>query len=501
MTFTRREILAGSLMSLACNYLRAETAAPPEPFGALPSPRQLRWQRMEMNAFLHFTVNTFTDKEWGDGDEDPSIFNPVGFDADAIVLVLKAAGMKGVILTCKHHDGFCLWPTKTTDHCIRLSSWRNGKGDVVREISQAAARHGLKFGVCLSPWDRNNADYGRPAYIATYREQLTELLSWYGPVFEVWFDGANGGKGYYGGARETRTIDKHSYYDWPTTWALVRKLQPGAVIFSDAGPDVRWVGNENGMAGETCWATCDPVTSDGRPAAPGDADPGALNTGTRFGSHWMPAECDVSIRPGWFWHERENSHVKTPAQLQDLYFASVGRGANLLLNVPPNRSGRLSLQDVNSIEAFHKMLSATFEKNLAAEAKVEASNVRGRSPQFGARRLLDDDPETCWATDDAIHTPELVIDFGKSRRFNIVRLREAIQLGQRIGEFALDAWRHGSWTQVAQATSVGSCRLIRLPAAVEAERVRLRITDSPVCIALAELGVFWQDEYAESDLR
>ncbi|MGA8780952.1 MAG: alpha-L-fucosidase, partial [Terracidiphilus sp.] len=345
MTLTRREMLAGSLMSFASAYAPAEITAPPAPFGALPTAQQLLWQRMETNAFLHFTVNTFTGKEWGDGDEDPSIFNPTGFDADAIVLALKAGGMKGVILTCKHHDGFCLWPTKTTDHCIRFSRWKAGKGDVVREISQAAARHGLKFGVYLSPWDRNNAEYGRPAYIVTYREQLTELLTWYGRVFEVWFDGANGGTGYYGGARETRTIDKHSYYDWPTTWALVRRLQPDAMIFSDVGPDARWVGNESGAAGETCWATCDPVTSDGEPAVPGDANPSVLNTGTRFGSRWMPAECDVSIRPGWFWHEQENDRVKSAAQLVDLYFDSVGRGANLLLNVPPNRGGQLSPQD------------------------------------------------------------------------------------------------------------------------------------------------------------
>jgi len=490
MTLTRRELLAGSLMTLGCGYAVGEFAAPPAPFGALPSARQLRWQQMETNAFLHFTVNTFTDKEWGDGDEDPAVFNPVGFDADAIVLALKAGGMKGVILTCKHHDGFCLWPTRTTDHCIRFSRWKDGKGDIVGDISRAAARHGLKFGVYVSPWDRNNADYARPAYIATYRRQLTELLTGYGPVFEVWFDGANGGKGYYGGARETRIIDKHTYYDWPTTWALVRKLQPDAVRFSDAGPDIRWVGNEKGIAGETCWATCDPVSKDGKPAVPGDAQFDQLNTGTRFGSRWLPAECDVSIRPGWFWHEHENSQVKTPDQLLELYFQSVGRGANLLLNVPPNRQGQLSPQDVNSITEFRRRLETIFGANLAAGAKLKPSNVRLRNPHFGAAMLLDGNPDTYWATDDAIHTPELVVDFGRNLKFNIFRLREAIQLGQRIGAFAVDAWQQDSWTQIAQANSVGSCRLIRLPATIEAPRLRLRITDSPVSIALADLGVF-----------
>ena len=298
--FTRRTLLAAA----AALPLRA--ADPPKPYGAVPSARQLRWHAMETNAFLHFTVNTFTDKEWGYGDEDPNVFNPVKFDADAMVAALAGAGMRGVILTAKHHDGFCLWPTATTDHSVRASSWRGGKGDVVREIAEAARRRNLRFGVYLSPWDRNNPAYGTPKYIEIYRAQLTELLTHYGPIFEVWHDGANGGDGYYGGAREKRTIDKRTYYDWPRTWELIRKLQPDAVIFSDVGPDVRWVGNERGIAGDPCWATYDPVSADGGPASPGDVREKDSPAGTRHGSHWLPAECDVSIRPGWFWHEREN---------------------------------------------------------------------------------------------------------------------------------------------------------------------------------------------------
>jgi alpha-L-fucosidase len=489
----RRNFVVGSMLSLGCTYIAGEADRPPAPFGALPSPRQLNWQRMETNAFVHFTVNTFTDKEWGDGDEDPAIFNPQSFDADAIVLALQAGGMKGVILTCKHHDGFCLWPTKTTDHCIRMSRWKNGRGDVVGELSSAARRHGMKFGVYVSPWDRNSADYGRPAYIAKYRQQLTELLTWYGPVFEVWFDGANGGKGYYGGARETRTIDKHTYYDWPTTWALVRKLQPDAVMFSDAGPDIRWVGNEKGIAGETCWATCNPVSEDGGPAVPGDIKTSESMVGTRLGSRWLPAECDVSIRPGWFWHEQEDSKVRSSSELVELYFESVGRGANLLLNVPPNRLGLLSPQDVKSLKGFRRQLQAMFSNNLAAQAKLIPSNVRGESKRFSARMLVDGDADTYWATDDQAHTPQLTIDFGRPQRFNVLRLQEAIQLGQRIGAFALDAWQQDAWTEVAHGTSVGSCRVLRLPAVIETPRVRLRITDSPVCIALAGLGVFLEE--------
>ncbi|HEY2017372.1 MAG TPA: alpha-L-fucosidase, partial [Bryobacteraceae bacterium] len=356
---TRRTLLA----AMPAAFARA--ASQLAPYGAIPTERQLHWHALETTAFLHFTVNTFTDKEWGYGDEDPNLFNPTAFDADPIVSALAAAGMRGVILTAKHHDGFCLWPTATTEHSVRASSWRAGKGDVVREISEAARRRNLKFGVYLSPWDRNTPRYGTPEYIPMYRAQLTELLTHYGPIFEVWHDGANGGDGFYGGAREKRTIDKRTYYDWPGTWDLVRRLQPDAVIFSDVGPDVRWVGNEKGIAGEPSWATYDPVGMDGGAASPGDVRDKESPVGHRHGSKWLPAECDVSIRPGWFWHEKENARVKTPAQLIDLYYKSVGRGANLLLNVPPNREGLLSPEDVASLKAFGEYRRATFGKNLA----------------------------------------------------------------------------------------------------------------------------------------
>lgn len=403
---------------------------------------------METNAFLHFTVNTFTDKEWGYGDEDPKIFNPAKFDADAIVEALSAAGMRGVILTAKHHDGFCLWPTATTEHSVRASGWRGGKGDVVREISEAARKRNLRFGVYLSPWDRNNAAYGSPEYIKIYRAQLTELLTNYGPIFEVWHDGANGGDGYYGGAREKRTIDKRTYYDWPHTWELVRKLQADAVIFSDVGPDVRWVGNERGIAGDPCWATFDPVGMDGGAASPGDVRSKESPTGHRHGSHWLPAECDVSIRPGWFWHERENARVKTTAQLIDLYYQSVGRGATLLLNVPPNRDGLIDAEDVASLKGFGDYRRATFEKDLAAGAKVD------RKPEGITYEL---------------HRPAT---------FRVVRVREDIRYGQRIDSIALEQWDGSGWKEFAAATSVGPRRLIRLDTPVTASRLRLRIQAS-----------------------
>lgn len=467
-----------------------EEVSPPASYGALPSRGQLAWHALETVAFLHFTVNTFTDKEWGYGDEDPNLFFPTAFDPNQIVSALKAAGMRAAILTCKHHDGFCLWPTKTTRHNVSQSRWQDGKGDVVRAISEACHRHRMGFGVYLSPWDRNNAHYGHPEYIGIYREQLRELLSQYGPITEVWHDGANGGDGYYGGARETRSIDRRTYYDWPNTWAMVRKLQPQAVIFSDVGPDIRWVGNEAGYANETCWATFAPVGEDGGAAAPGYVRTQESGTGHRNAPHWIPAECDVSIRPGWFWHEAENGRVKTPDQLLDLYYKSVGRGAGFLLNVPPDRRGQLHEEDVASLHTFGDRLRATFKTNLALGAKLTASNVRGNAAVYAPDRLLDGDRTTCWATDDEVTTPELVVEPHHPVRFQVVRLRENITLGQRIEAFALDAWIEGNWKEFASGTSIGSCRLLRLSEPITTAKVRLRITQSPVCPALSEFGLF-----------
>jgi len=488
LSVNRRQLLIGSAAVACGQLLRAEpTEAAPKPYGATPSARQLRWHQLETYAFLHVTVNTFTDKEWGYGDEDPIVFNPTAFDPDAIMRDLKAGGMKAVILTCKHHDGFCLWPTKTTEHCIRNSKWRDGKGDVVGGIAAAAKRAGLPFGVYVSPWDRSNAAYGTPAYLKLYREQVRELLTNYGPIFEVWFDGANGGDGYYGGAREKRTIDKAHYYEWPTTFAMIRQLQPEAVIFCPDG-DLRWVGNEKGIAGDTCWATFGVPSSANQDVHASDGGTREeLMTGVRNGPFWRPAECDVSIRPGWFWHESENAQGKTPEQLVDLYFESVGRGASLLLNVPPNRSGLLQDSDAQSLAAFRRRLDAMFALDLALGAKLKASNMRGR---FGVRNLVDQNPETYWATEDRVRSAEVMVDLGAQQHVSIVRLREAIALGQRVRAFGLDAWQDGAWMQIAGGTSVGACRLIRLENPTLTSRLRLRIVESDASIALAELSVF-----------
>jgi len=445
---------------------------------------------MEYYNFLHFTINTFTDKEWGYGDEDPAIFNPNDFDADAIIETLKASGSKGVILTCKHHDGFCLWPTATTDHSIRHSRYENGKADIVREIAKAADHAGLKFGVYVSPWDRNNRYYGQPQYLYIYRQQLQELLTEYGSIFEVWHDGANGGDGYYGGARENRVIDKLHYYDWENTWAIERKLQPNAVLFSDVGPDIRWVGNEKGVAGETCWATYTPRAQNGGPASPGDVREKESEVGTRNGRFWMPAECDVSIRPGWFWHPSENAKVKPPRDLFAPYCESVGRGGSLLLNVPPDRRGLIYESDSQSLREFGQLLRSTFSHNLAAEARIKASNVRGQSRTYRPENLLDVNRRTYWSTDDSVTTPELIIELPRDAKVAFVRVRENIELGQRIEEFAVDVWSGGDWKLFGKGTSIGSCRILRAEVPISTIRVRLRITKSPVCPALSELALF-----------
>lgn len=456
----------------------------PAPFGPTPSRRQLAWHEMEFYGFLHFTVNTFTDKEWGYGDEDEKVFNPTDFDADQIVSTGKVAGMKGLVLTCKHHDGFCLWPSKYTAHSVKNSGWKDGKGDVVREISEACRRHGLKFGVYLSPWDRNNPAYGTPAYVTYYRNQLRELLTRYGDVFIVWFDGANGGDGYYGGARQTRHIDNRTYYHWPETWKIVRELMPEAVMFSDAGPDVRWVGNERGEAGDPCWETLD-MTRPGR--YPGGSSKG-LNSGERPGTAWLPPECDVSIRPGWFYHPSENEQVKTPRKLLDIYYKSVGRGACLNLNVPPDRRGRIHDTDVKALREFRRILDATFANDLARGAKLTANNVRGKDPRFAAENLLDGSRSTYWASDDAVKTPSVVLEFESPRTFNVVSIREHLPLGQRVEAFAVEAWENGGWKQFAAATSIGSRRLLRAAPAT-ARKVRLRITRASACPCLSEFAL------------
>ena len=445
-----------------------------------------------MYGLIHFGLNTFQDKEWGSGDADPQLFNPAQFDAEQIVLAAKDGALKGLILVTKHHDGFALWPTKTTEYNITKSPWRNGQGDLVREFQQACHKHGLKFGIYCSPWDRNNKNYGRPEYLEIYREQLSELYTNYGDLFISWHDGANGGDGYYGGAREKRMIDRTTYYDWDNTWAMTRRMQPGAVIFSDIGLDVRWVGNEKGFAADTSWATFTPVSPDGKGnPAPGYSKDEKAPGGTRNGKFWLPAECDVPLRPGWFYHAEHDSKVRTAAQLFDLYFKSVGRGANLDLGLAPDKRGLLHENDVKALKEFGALVHETFAVNLAQGSEIKASNVRGNNAKlFGPAQLLDDDRYSYWATDDYVTTPEVTLNLKSAKTFNVIRIRENIRLGQRIEACAIDAWLNGDWKEIASATSLGANRLIRLPASVTTGKVRLRITNSPVGIALGDFGLF-----------
>lgn len=484
-------IMLGAKISVVVMALSGVAAAapPPAPMPIVPSARQIAWHDLEFYGFVHFTINTFTDKEWGYGDESPELFNPTDFDAGQIAGVARDAGMKGLILTCKHHDGFCLWPSKYSQHTIAASPWRDGKGDVVRELSDACRANGLQFGVYLSPWDRNHAEYGRPAYVEYYRNQLRELLTQYGPIFEVWFDGANGGDGYYGGAREERKIDQATYYGWDITWQIVRDLQPGAMMFSDVGPDIRWVGNESGHAGDPCWATYTPQGRDGAPPCPGRTLYEQGENGHRDGKYWLPAEVDVSIRPGWFYHAKEDRRVRTPQNLLELYYASVGRGASFLLNLPPDRRGRIHENDVASLREFRRLLDATFAEDFAKGAVADASNTRGNDAAYAPARVNDGDRATYWCTDDDATTPELVLDLGPEKTFNVVSLREYLPLGQRIDAWALDRWDGAGWTKFAQDTSIGNRRLWRGDDVTTA-KVRLRITQAAACPAVSEFALY-----------
>jgi Alpha-L-fucosidase len=465
-------------------------------YGALPTERQLKWQEMETYCLIHYTPTTFQNKEWGYGDAQPSLFNPSAFDANQIAKAAAAGGFRGLISVAKHHDGFCLWPTKTTSYSIASSPWENGKGDMVKDFMQATHRNGMKFGVYLSAWDRHDERYGTPAYAEAYRQQLTELMSNYGPLFTSWHDGANGGDGFYGGHEGKRIIDRTTYYEWhEKTWPIVRKLQPDAVIFSDIGPDMRWVGNEKGFAAETSWATFTPIGLNGKVAVPGATESHNAETGDRNGKYWIPAECDVPQRPGWFYHEEQDSRVKTPNQLFEIYLKSVGRGACMNLGLAPMPSGTLHENDVKSLQAFGKKVQETFRTNLAKGATITASNTRnGDSKTYNTSFITDNDRYSYWATDDSKTSATLEIKLKSPAKFDLIQLRENIKLGQRIDSVSIERWENNSWKPLAKATSIGANRLIKLEQPQTASRLRLHIY-APVAITLSDFGLF--NEYNE----
>lgn len=466
MTLTRREFLAGAIASpvaagLGTRHTTSSIVGPV--FGPgkrpTPTPSQLSWQRDELALFLHFGVNTFTDREWGDGTESPSIFNPSALDARQWARSAKASGFRAMILTAKHHDGFCLWPTKTTAHSVAASPFRNGTGDVVREFVDACRTEGLKPGLYLSPWDRHEPRYGdSPAYNDFYCEQLTELLSHYGRIDEVWFDGANG-EGPNG---------KKQTYDWPRVWALVRKLQPQAVMFSDAGPDVRWIGNERGIAGDPNWSTVDPdvVTF---PGATGPRVIPMLQHGDPDGAVWRPGESDVSIRPGWFYHPAEDARVKSVDDLVSLYFSSVGRNSKLLLNVPPTRAGVLHDVDVSRLTGMRMALDRMRASDVTSGARTR------RAPQ----------------NRDSIQ-PGLLIELSREATISVAELREDIAQGQSVASYRLEhrASSTDPWQPFSAGTTIGHCKLDRLQPLTVRE-VRLTILDAmiwprPVSVRLYE---------------
>lgn len=456
--------------------------SPPAPVGPIPSENQLRWQEMEFYAFVHFSINTYTDMAWGYGNEDPKLFNPDQLDCRQWARVCKEAGMKGIIITAKHHSGFCLWPSKYTDYSVKQAPWKSGKGDVVRELADACKEYGLKLGIYLSPWDRNYADYGKPKYIKYFRNQLTELLTNYGEIFEVWFDGANGGTGFYGGANENRKIDRTTYYDWKNTYALVRKLQPKMVIWNDGGDraDLRWVGTEAGYVGETNWSLLN---------AEGDVPEEMLRHGVENGNAWVPGEVNTSIRPEWFYHKKEDNKVKTLPQLMDIYYHSIGRNGTLLLNFPIMPNGLIHEKDVKAMQDLTAALKEEFSQNLLEGASVVASTIRGNDPQYGPTKVLDSDKNTFWAADEGHTTGTLSIMLPKVSSFNRILIQEPIALGQRVKSFKVEAFIEGVWTTLDEQTTIGYKRILRLPT-VRSAGIRITITDAKACPLISNIELY-----------
>lgn len=461
-------------MLLACSC----SVAPPTPYGVLPSKKQMDWHQMEYYMFIHFGMNTFTDKEWGDGAENPINFNPTDVDCRQWASIAKAAGMKGIIITAKHHDGFCLWPSEYSTHTVRESPWKEGKGDLLKELSEACKEYDLKFGVYLSPWDQNHPDYGTDAYNQVFANTLTEVLTSYGDVFEQWFDGANG-EGPNG---------KLQVYDWPLFHKTVYKYQPKAMIFSDIGPDCRWMGNERGIAAETNWSR---LSIDG--FGPGKDAPSidTLQQGNIYGTHWVPAETDVSIRPGWFYSDATNDKVKTVDQLVDIYYTSIGRNSNLLLNVPPDRRGRIHPTDSARLIEFRQAIDEAFADDLALDATITATNSRGGA--YDASRMNDGDYQKYWAANEDARQASIEVDFGKSQAVNQVLIQEHISLGQRIQQFSVHYYNEGEWEPCAEGTTVGYKRILRFPT-VETTKLRIDIEASLACPLINTISVYHAPE-------
>ncbi len=462
-----RVVFAGVVL-LACSSNQA--VEPPAPLLPVPSPQQLRWQRAELTMFLHFGINTFTDREWGEGTESPAVFHPTDLDCRQWVRVAREAGFGMMILTAKHHDGFCLWPSQYTDHSVRSSKWLNGQGDVMRQFVDACRAEQMPAAFYLSPWDRHEPSYGdSPKYNQHFVNQLTELLTTYGPLAEVWFDGACG-EGPNG---------KRQVYDWDRFYGTIRQLAPTALI-AICGPDVRWVGNESGVA---------------REGESSVQDANEQQRNATDGKVWYPAECDVSIRPGWFYHAAQDQQVKSLEQLLDIYFKSVGRNSVLLLNVPPDGEGRLSKFDVQRLSEFRGALDEIFQTDVCANADVRADNVRGNAPQFGAVNVIDGNLDTYWATDDGRCTGSVEITLHEATPINLINVQEYIPLGERVRQYHVEVRSGSQWRTVAQGTIIGQRNLLRIPT-ITADAVRLVIDQAAACPAICRLGAYHSERIA-----
>ncbi len=481
---------------------------PPKAIAPVPTKAQLAWHKLETYAFIHFGLNTYNDLEWGYGNTPAKTFAPDTLDVAQWVRTLKSAGMKGIILTAKHHDGFCLWPTQTTEYSVKNSPWKNGKGDLVKELSDECKKAGLLFGLYLSPWDRHNADYGTAKYVdSVFHQQIKELTTNYGELFEYWFDGANGGSGWYGGADERRSINPNSYYKYEEAVKLLKANNPNVMIFGGTVPTIRWIGNEKGWAGATNYSTYDYA----KEKHYSDAQWGMANA-----QAWIPAEVDVSIRPGWFYHRREDHQLRSLENLVNLYYQSVGRNANLLLNCPIALDGRIPKKDSIRLIEWHKYLEDSFREDLLEGKSVQSEETR-EGELFATEHLTDQNNETYWASKNHCTTPSLILNFDEAQVINVLSLSEYIALGQRVQSFKLyykafsvppktppskteaepqkDKWLPIPTTDTL--STIGYKRLIRFPH-IMTEAIKIEITKSKACVCLSNISAFNTPDIVEA---
>lgn len=489
------------LLLFVSAFIACQQVNPPQPYGALPSAAQLAWHEMEYFSLVCYGINSYTEEEWAYGNVDPGLFNPSDLNTDQWAQTASEAGMKGLILVAKHHDGFCLWPSKYTDYSVKATPWKNGAGDVMGDLAKSCNKYGLKLGVYLSPWDRNHAEYGHPEYVDYYYRQLEELLTNYGDIFEFWIDGANGGTGYYGGANERRKIDAKNYYGYDSIFSIVQKYQPNAVIFSDIGPGTRWVGNENGIGGETNWNTI----------SPGDRVPGVsdseyvkmLSTGEEGGDKWIPAEVNTTLLWPKAWYYHTGQPVRSLANLMDLYYTSVGRGSPLNLGLAIAPSGLVREADRRALLKFGEQVKREFANNLLQQIEIKADNERGS--KFDANLIADNNNQTYWATSDGANSATLEFDFGNTIEFNRLLLQEYIALGQRVDSFSFEIGNDGKFVQIASGTTIGCKRLLRFDD-VNAQKARLKLQTKAPCLTLSNAGIYLAptlvpDPIPEIDLR